>query len=68
MTAPIKMTKEQMIEGFKQKRTLTQEEWANPQEIAWIDELVAEGKCTATPWKYKDTFQCEMRKVTGTGA
>lgn len=65
MVAPIRMTKEQMEDGFAKGRTLTQEEWANPQEIKWIDELIAEGKATATPWEYKDEFQCERRKVTG---
>jgi hypothetical protein len=65
MTAPIKMTKEQMREGFSRGRTLIQEEWANPQEIKWIDELISEGVATATPWEYKDNFQCERRRVSG---
>ncbi len=59
------MTKDQMREGFARGRTLTQEEWAHPQEITWVDELIAEGKATATEWRYHDNFQCEMRKITG---
>lgn len=65
MTAPIGMTKEEMERGIAQGRTLIQEEWANPQEIEWVDELIADGKATATPWAYKDEFQCKMRKITG---
>jgi hypothetical protein len=65
MTAPIRMTKAEMESGFAHGRTLIQEEWANPQEIAWADELVAAGRATATPWEYKDNFQCERRRVTG---
>jgi hypothetical protein len=65
MTAPICMTKEDMTKGFALGRTLIQEEWANPQEITWADELIAEGKAAATPWEYKDNFQCERRRITG---
>ena len=59
------MTKEEMERGLAQGRILTQEEWAHPQEQQWIEELVSEGKATADPWKYKDGFQCEMRRVYG---
>lgn len=62
--APIRMTKEQMREGFAKGRSCTQEEWANPAEIQWVDELIAEGKATATKWEYCDNFQCEMRRIT----
>lgn len=63
---PILMTKEQMRAGFAAGKTLTQEEWANQQEIAWVDELIAEGAATVSaPWEYKDNFQCERRRVTG---
>lgn len=65
MVAPICMTKEQMTTGFARGRSLTQEEWANPAEIKWVDELIAEGKATAEPWEYHGNFQCEKRKVTG---
>jgi len=61
------MTQEQIAEGFAQGRTLIQEEWAHPKEIEWVDALIAEGKAIATPWEYKDNFQCERRRVTGTG-
>lgn len=61
------MSKEQMAAGFLQGRTLTQEEWAHPSERQWIDELIAEGKANATPWAYKDAFQCNMRRITGNG-
>lgn len=59
------MTKDEMERGFSLCRSLIQEEWANPQEITWVDELIAEGKATATPWEYKDGVQCERRCVTG---
>lgn len=66
MPGELKMTKEQMREGFAQGRTLTQEEWCHPSEILWLDELIAEGVATVTaPWEYKDTFQCARRRVTG---
>ncbi len=65
MSAPICMTKEQMAAGFARGRSLTQEEWANPAEIKWVDELIAEGKATAEPWAYHSNFQCEKRRVTG---
>ena len=59
-------TKEQMREGFAKGRTITQEEWANPDEIKWLNELIAEGACTVSaPWEYKDGFQCQRRRVTG---
>jgi len=48
MPGELKMTKEQMREGFKAGHTLTQEEWAHPQEIKWVDELIAEGVCKVT--------------------
>lgn len=66
MVAPIKLTKETMRQGFVRGRTLTQEEWANPQEIAWLDELIAEGYATVSrAWGYHDDFQCSIRKVIG---
>jgi len=65
MVAPICMTKEQMAAGFARGRSLIQEEWANPAEIKWVDELIAEGKAAAEPWKYHENFQCEKRRVTG---
>jgi hypothetical protein len=61
----IRMTKDEMAEGFAQGRTLVQEEWAHPQEIAWVDELAREGKAVAGPWEYRDGFQCERRRITG---
>lgn len=65
MTAPICITKEEMEKGLALGRTLIQEEWSNPQEIIWVDELIAEGKARATPWEYKDNFQCERRRISG---
>ena len=67
MPGQLQITKEEMERGFAQKRTLTQEEWAHPKEIEWVNELIAEGKATATPWEYKDGFQCERRLITGLG-
>jgi hypothetical protein len=61
------MTKEEMAEGFKRGRQLTQEEWSKSEEIRAVDELAEEGKCIVTPWKYKDNFQCEVRYAKGTG-
>jgi hypothetical protein len=65
MPGELRMTKEDMRAGFARGRTLTQEEWAHPSEIKWVDELIAEGAATSTPWEYKDGFQCERRRVTG---
>jgi len=65
MPGELKMTKEQMREGLAKGHTLIQEEWAHPSEIAWIDELITEGAATATPWEYKDGFQCERRRIKG---
>lgn len=59
------MTREELVRGFAQGRSVIQEEWVHPQEKQWIEELIKEGLATATPWQYKDNFQCEMRKVTG---
>lgn len=59
------MTKEEMAKGLAAGRRLVQEEWADAQEIAWVDELVAEGKAKAGPWEYKAGFQCERRIVMG---
>ncbi len=64
MTAPLCMTKEAMADGLSRGRMLTQEEWAHPNKIRWVDELVAEGKAAATAWEYLDNFQCERRIVT----
>lgn len=65
MPGELQMTKEMMAEGFAKGRTLIQEEWAHPSEKQWVDELIAEGRATASPWEYKDNFQCERRRVTG---
>lgn len=59
------MNKQQMLNGFAKGRKLTQEEWTHPQEKIWVDECIKEGKATATDWKYKDNFQCEVRYITG---
>lgn len=59
------MTKEEMRRGLAAGHTLIQEEWANSQEIEWVDELIAEGFASSTPWEYKDNFQCERRRVIG---
>lgn len=59
------MTKDQMRAGLAQGRVLTQEEWADPAEKQAVDELIAEGVATATDWRYKDGFQCEMRRIVG---
>jgi len=64
--APIQMTKDEMRNGFASGRTLTQEEWAHPDEIKWLDELIADGVAVVSaPWEYKDGFQCARRRVTG---
>ncbi|MGJ5163214.1 hypothetical protein [Bradyrhizobium sp. HKCCYLR1051] len=64
MTAPICITKDEIAAGLNAGRPLIQEEWANPQEIAWVDELIAEGIAQATPFEWKPGFQCERRIVT----
>lgn len=58
------ITKKEMEEGLAKGRTLIQEEWADKREIAFVDELIAEGKAEATPWEYKDNFQCRRRRIT----
>ena len=58
------MPKDEIAKGLAAGRRLVQEEWCNPQEIAFVDELVAEGKAEASEWQYRDNFQCEMRHVT----
>jgi hypothetical protein len=61
------MTRDDLERGFAAGRQLTQEEWAHPSEIAWVDELVAEGKAEVVDnWRYLAGFQCERRKVRGT--
>ena len=59
------ITKSEMRDGFAKGRTLIQEEWCNPAEKLWADELVKEGVASAGPWECKDTFQCERRRITG---
>ena len=63
---PLLMTKDEMRQGFAEGRTLTQEEWAYPDEIRWLDELIADGAAIiSAPWEYKGGFQCRRRRVTG---
>ncbi len=60
------MTKDDMRAGFARGQTLIQEEWAHPDLIRWVDELIAEGVATVSaPWEYKDNFQCERRRIAG---
>jgi hypothetical protein len=65
MSAPVFMTKDKMSAGLALGKTLIQEEWANPAEITWVDELVAEGAANAEPWVYDDNFQCSKRRIKG---
>lgn len=65
MPGALTMTRDEIERGLAAGRRLIQEEWAHPQEIAWVDELVAEGKATATEWEYRDGFQCERRVIRG---
>lgn len=65
MTGALRMTREEMEQGLAVGRVLIQEEWAHPQEIAWADELVSEGKATASDWQYHPNYQCERRRITG---
>jgi hypothetical protein len=58
------MDKAEMRAGLLAGRRLVQEEWSQPDEIRAVDELVAEGVAQATPWEYRDGFQCERRIVT----
>lgn len=58
------MTKDEMRQGLMQGRRLVQEEWSKPEEIQAVDELIAEGAAQATPWEYRDGFQCNRRIVT----
>jgi hypothetical protein len=60
------MNKAEMKTGLLAGRRLRQEEWSERDEIEALDELVAEGVATATPWTYRDGFQCKVRDVTRT--
>lgn len=62
---PLTMTKEEIAVGLRCGRGLTQEEWAHPDEIRFVDELIAEGIAAASPFEYKDEFQCERRLIWG---
>ena len=57
------MSKDEMLAGLRAGRTLIQEEWADAEEIRAVDELIAEGKARATPWEWRDGFQCERRRI-----
>jgi hypothetical protein len=60
------MSREELERGFATGRTVTQEEWANPAEIALVDELIAAAKAeVVAPWEYRDNFQCQRRRVRG---
>jgi hypothetical protein len=59
------ITSEEMVAGFARGWTIVQEEWAHPDEMRLVNELVEQGKATATPWKYKDGHECRRRKVAG---
>lgn len=59
------MTRQEKESGLRAGRRLIQEEWADGSEIDAVDELVAEGIACATPWQWKDGFQCMRRIVTG---
>jgi len=61
----LNFTKEEMERGLAAGRALIQEEWCHPKEKEFVDELVSEGKAVATPWEYKDGFQCARRRITG---
>lgn len=62
------MTKQEMQSGLAAGRRLIQEEWADGSEIKAVDELVAEGHAVATPWQWRDGFQCMRRIVSGAPA
>lgn len=64
MSGKLKITKDEMRSGLLAGRRLTQEEWAHPSEIQWVDELVAEGVAQVSRWEYSDNFQCERRYVS----
>lgn len=52
--------------GFRQGRTLIQEEWAHPKDIIWANELISEGKAiVAVPWTYHEEIQCYQREIRG---
>lgn len=58
------ITRDEIKAGLLNGRTLIQEEWADHSEIEAVDQLVNEGIAQATPWEYRDNFQCERRKIT----
>jgi hypothetical protein len=60
----ITITKEQMIAGLCLGRRLTQEHWAHPKEIEWVDELVSGGLASATEWKYSEWHGSMLRRIS----
>jgi hypothetical protein len=67
MAGELRMSRDELLHGFSLGRELVQEEWAHPQEIAWVDELVDDGKATVVgDWQWHEGFQCKRRVVRGT--
>lgn len=64
MSGPLRMSKEEMKAGLQAGRRLVQEEWAHPDEIRFVEELIAEGIAQASAWEWRDGFQCERRIIT----
>jgi hypothetical protein len=66
MPGELKMNKAEMERGLSQGRILIQEEWAHPQELVWLNELIAEGKAVLEQdWEYHENYQCQRRRVKG---
>jgi hypothetical protein len=57
------MAKESIKSTLLSNRTITQDEYAKPEEIEAVDELVAEGFAIATPWAYRSPHTCKVRFV-----
>jgi hypothetical protein len=60
----LQITKDEMRAGLLAGRRLIQEEWAHPDEIRFVNELVAEAIAVASAWEWSDGFQCERRIIT----
>lgn len=65
MSVAIRITKDEMRAGLAAGRRLIQEEWAHPDEIRFVNELVTEAIAIAGAWEWSDGFQCERRTITG---
>lgn len=57
-------TKQEMADSLGRGRGLVQQQHQHPDEIKWLDELIAEGKAEVVDdWKIKDFQQAYKRRT-----